>query len=190
MVADGFQIKGLRAGDICHLIHVDGNLQVADSAAGTVFVNMMVQGTLNISGSLLPSSGRQLPAVALATVVGLGDRDLNVLDDQSVVITDFYSEQIHTGHVYMAGSGKSSTGEGGRVTIAGVKVQAYTANEIYIDNWHGSLTCKYNSFSSFKPSREQTRNSIQLMHRSSHNGAAGPLQTQMPCGACEKAQRR
>jgi hypothetical protein len=41
----------------------------------------------------LHSYWRWSQAVGAATVVGLTDHDINVLDDQSVVITDYYSEQ-------------------------------------------------------------------------------------------------
>lgn len=75
-----------------------------DSAAGTIFINFMIQGSLNVSGAEKPQADRAFPSLGAATVVGLTDHDLNVHDSQSVVITDYYSEQIKTGHVYLSGS--------------------------------------------------------------------------------------
>ena len=79
-----------------------------DSAAGTVFINFMIQGSLNVSGTTQPGADRTLPSLAAATVVGLTDHDLNVHNSQSLVITDYYSEQIKTGHAYLSGSGGAS----------------------------------------------------------------------------------
>ena len=104
----------------------------------------MIQGSLNVSGAVQPSASRTYPAVAAATVVGLTDHDLNVMDDQSVVITDYYSEQIKTRHVTLQGADAGGTGAAfraatGRVTIAAVKSDCYTPDEFTIDNYHGTL---------------------------------------------------
>jgi len=64
---------------------------------------------------------------------------LNVLDDQSVVITDYYSEQIKTGHATLTGTGAHLDGPGGRVTVAAVKSNCYTPHEVTVDNYHGTL---------------------------------------------------
>jgi hypothetical protein len=123
------EIRNLQQGDTAHFVHLDGNLHVADSAAGTVFIGFMIQGSLNISGAVQPAVDRPYPSVAAATVVGLTDHDINVLDDQSVVITDYYSEQIKTGHLILSGSG-GGTGEPGRVTISAVKSDCCEYNSI------------------------------------------------------------
>jgi hypothetical protein len=136
--ATGFVVKGLKQGDTAHFVHLDGNLKVQDSAAGTVFLGFMIQGSLNVSGAVQPAPDRTYPSVGAATVVGLTDRDINVNDDQSVAITDYYSEQIKTGHLYLGGSGKAGRAPG-RVTISAVKSMCYTSNEITVDNYHGSL---------------------------------------------------
>jgi hypothetical protein len=78
------------------------------------------------------------PAVGAATVVGLTDHDVNVMDDQSLTITDYYSEQIKTGHLSLAGT-EATDGRPGRVTIGAVKSNCYTAKEIAVENCHGSL---------------------------------------------------
>lgn len=79
-----------------------------DSAAGTVFINFMIQGSLNVSGVAQPGADRPLPSLAAATVVGLTDHDVNVHNSQSLVITDYYSEQIMTGHAFLSGVGGSA----------------------------------------------------------------------------------
>ena len=136
--ATGFAVRNLKEGDIVHFVHLDGNLLVADSAAGTVFANFMIQGSLNVSGAVQPAPDRAYPSVGAATIVGLTDHDVNVMDDQSLVTTDYYSEQIKTGHLTLSGSGKSG-GSPGRVTIGAVKSNCYTSAEITVDNYHGSL---------------------------------------------------
>eukprot|EP01047_Picozoa_sp_COSAG01_P027037 COSAG01_NODE_1768_length_9274_cov_3.118583_8_plen_1187_part_00 len=136
--ATGVAVRNLAHGDTVHFVHLDGNLLIADSARGTVFLNFMIQGSLNVSGSVQPAPDRSYPSVAAATVVGLTDHDINVMDDQSVVITDYYSEQIKTGHLWMSGSGKSD-GTPGRVTISAVKSDCYTSSEITVHNYHGTL---------------------------------------------------
>jgi len=100
-----FENNSEQAGDTAHFVHVDGNLKVHDSAPGTVFMNFMIQGVLNVSGHNLPDPDRATPAVAAATIVGLTDHDLNVNDDQSFVATDYYSEQIKTVHATLTGTG-------------------------------------------------------------------------------------
>ena len=102
-------------------------------------------------------------------MVGLTDHDLNVHDDQSLVITDYYSEQIKNGHVYLSGAavntqaeeagagsdavaGGGSGGGGGsagtlpgRVTIAAAKSDCYTPAEMTVENYHGTIAYS-NSF--------------------------------------------
>lgn len=143
--ATGMVVKDLPKGDVVHFIHLDGNLKIHDSAAGTVFANFMIQGSLNISGNVRPRADREYPSVAMATMVGLTDHDLNIHDDQSAVMTDYYSEQIKTGHAFLSGNGASHGQAGGRVTVAAVKSNCYTNNEITIDNWHGTVAYS-NSF--------------------------------------------
>jgi hypothetical protein len=136
--ATGFKVSKLQAGDTVHFIHLDGNLHVEDSGEGTVFLNFMIQGSLNISGEVQPAQDRPYPSVGAVTVVGLTDHDINVMDDQSVVITDYYSEQIKTGHLTLQGSGQGERNPG-RVTISAVKSNCYTTDEITVDNYYGSL---------------------------------------------------
>jgi hypothetical protein len=90
---------------------------------------------------------------------------MNVLDDQSCVISDYYSEQIKTAHLYLGGKQSTTTNSSafagrseipaaaaaaarvpGRVTIAAVKSQIYTSNEITVDNYHGSLVYANTAF--------------------------------------------
>ena len=102
-------------------------------------------------------------------MVGLTDHDLNVHDDQSLVITDYYSEQIKNGHVYLsgaavntqveeAGAGSDAVAAGGggagggsagtlpgRVTIAAAKSDCYTPDEMTVENYHGTIAYS-NSF--------------------------------------------
>ena len=115
------------------MVHLDGNLKVVDSAPGTVFVGFLVQGSLNISGSTPPAADRPFPSFAAATTVGLTDHDLNIHDDHSAVFTDYYSEQIKTGHVFLQGTGGSK--QAGRVTIAAAKSMCYKADEMTVGSF-------------------------------------------------------
>lgn len=97
-------------------------------------------------------------------MVGLTDHDMNVFDDTSVVVTDFYNEQIKTAHVTLSGSStststtansNSNTIDGvatldhrdgvaaakapGRVTISAVKSNCYSGKELAITNYHGTV---------------------------------------------------
>jgi hypothetical protein len=90
----------------------------------------MIQGSLNISGKTQPEANRRFPSVAAATVVGLTDHDINVMDDQSVTITDYYSEQIKTGHLTLVGSGDPGRSPG-RVTISAVKSDCCVSLPLY-----------------------------------------------------------
>ena len=172
--SSGVVVRNLPAGDCVHFVHLDGNLAVQDSSEGTVFANFFIQGSLNISAprGTPQHAGAEVseeephPSVGIATMVGLTDHDLNVKDDLSVVITDFYSEQIKTGHITLSGASNPNTaaiaGTGvaagsrggaaaaeasstkgskvpGRVTIAAAKSQCYTPYELTVDNYFGTI---------------------------------------------------
>ena len=196
----GMVVINLLATDTVHAVHLDGNVAIQDSTAGTVFINFRIQGSLNISApsgsrgigarrgsssggdaggrdgdgdaslatAALPAAAAggsgDLPSVAVATMVGLTDHDMNVFDDTSVVVTDFYNEQIKTAHVTLSGSSTSTsttansninTIDGvatldhrdgvaaakapGRVTISAVKSNCYSGKELAITNYHGTV---------------------------------------------------
>ena len=81
---------------------------------------------------------RTQPPLGLLTFVGLvSDYDVVVADDQSVVITDLYCEQLKVGHLVLTGTGKGLAP--GRVTIQGVKSGSYTAAWATVDDYYGSL---------------------------------------------------
>ena len=93
------------------------------------------------SGSLhshtYPAATVSTPSVGFLTFIGLvDDYDVIVEDDQSVVISDLYAEQLKQGHLLLSGTGKGTAA--GRVTIQGVKSSA-TADWAKIDNYYGSL---------------------------------------------------
>ena len=141
-------ITGLAAGETVHAIHLDGNVNVSDSAAGTVLVGMMIQSSLHINkgassaGTLsqqaVPArSPTDPPPLGFLTFIGLvDDYDVVAQDDQSVVIEDLYCEQLKVGHLLLSGSGGTVPG---RVVIQGIKSESDTAAYALIDNYHGSL---------------------------------------------------
>eukprot|EP00040_Diaphanoeca_grandis_P030532 m.180568 g.180568 ORF g.180568 m.180568 type:complete len:835 (+) comp32026_c0_seq2:65-2569(+) len=133
----GMVVDGLRASDVVHFVHVDGNVAIKNSAAGIVLIGFMIQGNLNISGKVQPDLAQQYPAIGVTTLVGLLDHDLDVSDDQSIIISDFYSEQMHSAHIELSGGASGS--KPGRVTIAAVKTQGYTSNCMSINNYQGDV---------------------------------------------------
>jgi hypothetical protein len=143
-------ISGLAAGETVHAIHLDGNVNVSDSAAGTVLVGMMIQSSLHINkGTAATPAGRSPtdpPPLGFLTFIGLvDDYDVVVQDDQSVVIEDLYCEQLRTGHLLLSGSGAENTVPG-RVVVQGVKSNSYTSAFAEIDNYHGSLYYQSSGF--------------------------------------------
>jgi hypothetical protein len=48
--AIGLRLEGLAAGDIFHAGHLDGSVQIKDSAAATVLVGFVLQGVVSLSG--------------------------------------------------------------------------------------------------------------------------------------------
>jgi hypothetical protein len=140
-------IDSLATGETVHAIHLDGNVNVSNSAAGTVIVGMMIQSSLHVnkggSTDTLPHtavsarSPTDPPPLGFLTFIGLvDDYDVVVQDDQSVVIEDLYCEQLKTGHLLLSGSGGTVPG---RVVIQGVKSESDTAAYAEINNYHGSL---------------------------------------------------
>ena len=137
-------IDSLSAGETVHAVHLDGNLNVSDSDAGTVLVGMMIQATMHVNGhtktaSALPARDPTAgPPLGFLTFIGLvDDYDVIVSDDKSVVIEDLYCEQLKVGHLKLSGTGSGDVP--GRVTIQGVKSDSYTPAYATIDNYYGSL---------------------------------------------------
>ena len=158
-------VASLMKGETVHAVHLDGNLNVSGSEAGTVLVGMIIQSTLHVNNaagrgattaeasatavvprSRAPTDG---PPLGILTFIGLiDDYDVVVRDDSSVVIEDLYCEQLKVGHLLLSGSSSlankpssdSSSGTGpGRVVIQGVKVAVTSPAVATIDNYHGSL---------------------------------------------------
>ena len=155
-------VASLVKGETVHAVHLDGNLNVSGSEAGTVLVGMIIQSTLHVNNaagrgattaeasatavvprSRAPTDG---PPLGILTFIGLiDDYDVVVRDDSSVVIEDLYCEQLKVGHLLLSGSSlankpsDSSSGTPGRVVIQGVKVAVTSPAVATIDNYHGSL---------------------------------------------------
>jgi hypothetical protein len=137
-------IASLAKGETVHAIHLDGNMNVSDSEAGTVLVGMLIESTLHLNGANVdPESTSERPSrmsIGFLTFIGLvDDYDVIVQDDQSLVIEDLYCEQLKTGHIMLSGSGATDDRPPGRVTIQGVKTDSYTPALMHVDNYHGSM---------------------------------------------------
>eukprot|EP00041_Stephanoeca_diplocostata_P036907 m.1367853 g.1367853 ORF g.1367853 m.1367853 type:complete len:882 (-) comp24953_c0_seq26:1953-4598(-) len=166
----GLFIDNLGKGDVAHIVHLDGNLNVTNCAAATVLVGMMIESTFTLNGPAKHGTGSRnmdqnheerlvvdhstMPAsvsssspppplpplgVGILTIVGLVRMaDIIVNDDQSVVITDNYAEQMTEYHVMLSGSGSKTPG---RVSLQAAKTEISGQNKMFVavDNYHGSL---------------------------------------------------
>ena len=147
----GLVIRNLAERDVVHAVHLDTNLIVNNSAAGTVLVGMMIQSVLTVnsgdgsrSGSKVACRGESAaPPLGFLTFIALSQpHDIIVNDDQTaVVLTDLYEEQ-QPGHLVLSGSSSSTRNAGkahGRVTIQGVKSELTSPQFATIDDYEGSL---------------------------------------------------
>ena len=132
-----------------HAVHLDTNLIVNGSAAGTVLVGMMIQSVLTVnsgdashSGSDVSRGASAAPPLGFLTFIALTQpHDTIVNDDQTtVVLADMYEEQ-QPGHLVLSGSsaGSSAGKTQGRVTIQGVKSELTSPQFATVDNYEGSL---------------------------------------------------
>ena len=152
---NAIHIDGLQHGEVVHAVHLDGNMNVSNSDAGTVLVGMLIQSALHVNGPEANAGAEAeagagaetrtavrgpaaAPALGFLTFIGLvDDYDVIVEDDKSVVIEDLYCEQLKVGHLRLSGSGSGSVP--GRVVIHGIKSGSFGPDFATIDNYFGSL---------------------------------------------------
>lgn len=116
----GICFAGLPAGSVVHGVHVQGNLRVTDCSAATLLFRTSYEGTITVEGA------RPLEAEGfLGVLMRLGTLcrpTLHVLDNQSIVMSDFYNEQTDQ-HLLI--EGRPGQPEGA-VTIQGAKMHLGT----------------------------------------------------------------
>src|SRR6185437_4872751 len=130
----GLRLVGLGKQDRVHFREVNGNIHITDSAAATIYLGLSYEGTLLVEGKSPARDGFLGGSVRLGTVT---DPALWVMDNQSIVMSDFYVESsLHI--IRLSGD---ATLPPGRVTLQGAKFEISKPenNGTEIDNYHGEL---------------------------------------------------
>ena len=112
----GLKLSGLGPGEVVLMPHVQGNLQIVDSARATILGNCTYEGSITVEGKSPERDGLLGFMTRLATLVTHG---LYLRDSQNIVMSDFYLEQANNGLVFEGNPGDPA----GRATIAGAKLQ-------------------------------------------------------------------
>ena len=111
----GLHFRGLGAGALVVADGVQGNLRFIDSARATFLLGSSYEGSVVVEGKDRRRGGLLGFQTRLSTIATHG---LYVMDNHSIVMSDFYVEQADDGYV-LAGSPDDPPG---RVTIQGAKV--------------------------------------------------------------------
>jgi len=111
----GLHFRGLGAGAVVVLSHVQGNLRFVDSARATILAKTSFEGSVIVSGRDKRRDGFLGFGTRLATIVRHG---LYLKDNHSVVMSDFYIEQADNGFVFEGSAGCPA----GRATLQGAKL--------------------------------------------------------------------
>ncbi|HZK80968.1 MAG TPA: glycosyl hydrolase family 28-related protein [Humisphaera sp.] len=130
----GLRLVGLGKHDRVYFHEVNGNLHFTDSAAATVYLGLSYEGTLLAQGKSPARDGFLGGSVRLGTVT---DPALWVMDNQSIVMSDFYVESsLHV--IRLSGDGMLPPG---RVTLQGAKFEISKPenNGTEIENYRGEL---------------------------------------------------
>ena len=115
----GLHFVGLPAGSVIDAKHVQGNLQIRDSARATLLFRTSYEGTVTLEGAGTQRDG----FVGFLTRVATQSKPtLRIRDNQSVVMSDFYNEQSDR-HLVLEGSPGQPEGA---VTIQGPKMHTFT----------------------------------------------------------------
>jgi pectate lyase-like protein len=128
----GLECLDLGVKDTVLMRHFDGSMKFVNCANAKVLVNLSIDGTLEVQGNQQQKKG----FVGMLTRICSGNAyDVIVRDSQSLVVSDFYTEQTER-HLLMSGN-KGDTA--GTVLIQGAKVGTNQVDSFLIDNYHGML---------------------------------------------------
>ncbi len=142
-VRQGLQLVDLGPDDVVVMPDVTGNLRFTNCGRATVLVNVSYEGSVVIEGTEPIRDGLLGFQTRLATIVTHG---LNVRDNQSVVMSDFYIEQADNGLVFAGGPGLPP----GRATIQGGKLHFHdvvgSGTALSIDDYCGQISLGHQQF--------------------------------------------
>jgi hypothetical protein len=118
--AHGIHFDSLPAGSVVTIPKVEGNLRITNCAQAALLFRTSYEGTATVRG---PSSTNNV-AGFLTRMATITDPALQVFDNQSVVMSDFYVEQSDQIAVFSGDPNESP----GAVTIQGPKTEMSTTN--------------------------------------------------------------
>jgi len=123
----GIHFIDLPHGSVIDAPHVQGNLRITNCARATMLFRTSYEGTITIEGAATPRDGFLGFLTRLTTTA---NPTLQVRDNQSVVMSDFYGEQIDK-HVIF--EGKPGQPEGA-ITLQGPKIHTWTQEPVLTVN--------------------------------------------------------
>jgi len=115
----GILFDKLSPESVVHAIHVQGNLRFRNCARATVLIANSYEGTISVEGDQQQRDGFLGFMMRLAT---LSDPTVDIRDNHSLVMSDFYNEQSDR-HLVLEGNAGDPPG---RVTIQGAKMHLNT----------------------------------------------------------------
>jgi hypothetical protein len=131
----GIHFERLPAGSVIDARQVQGNLTITDCSHATLLFRNSYEGTVTLQGTPSVPEGLFGFLTRLATVTRPA---LRVLDNNSVVMSDFYVEQCDHVAVLKGGVGQPP----GRVTIQCPKIHLNTREAVFdIDDYSGQVYC-------------------------------------------------
>ncbi len=119
----GLRFVDLPAGSIIEGEHVEGNLRFTNCARATILFRTSYEGTVTVEGKQTQRDGFLGFQTRLATV---SRPTLHILDNHSIVMSDFYNEQSDS-HLLLEGGPGQPTGT---VTIQGPKMHMLTQEPV------------------------------------------------------------
>jgi hypothetical protein len=129
----GIHFIDLPKGSVIDVPHVQGNLHITNCARATMLFRTSYEGTVTIDGAATPRDGFLGFLTRLTTTA---NPTLRICDNQSVVMSDFYGEQIDKHVVF---EGKPGQPEGA-ATLQGPKIHTWTQEPVLtIDNYAGRI---------------------------------------------------
>lgn len=131
---DNRVLRGLECVDLPQaatvlLRHFDGSIRMTRSSLATVLVAYHVDGVLVVEGD----SVKARPMSEIVRICSGNPYDMVVLDNQDLVVGDYYTEQTKQA-VYASGGERPHSG---RITLKEVKVHTEIAEPVTLDNYQG-----------------------------------------------------
>jgi hypothetical protein len=120
----GLRLVSLPTNSVVDVAAMEGNIQITNCADASLIFRVSYEGTLTMRGPTSTNS----PAGFLTRLTTIATPALQVMDNQSVVMSDFYTEQLPQ---HMATFSGNTNGPFGTVTIQGPKMDETTTNSTF-----------------------------------------------------------